>query len=67
MGKGFPLHKLEIAQEVCLIKFLSFVELAILTNGSIAPAFNNKSLYFTQSPLKLPTAQTAWSTIPVLF
>jgi hypothetical protein len=67
LGKGEPRHKLEMVQLTSRINILSFDELAILINCYKAPVFNIISLYATQSPDKLPIAQTAWSIIPGLF
>ncbi len=67
LGRGTPLQRLDKVQATCLIRFLSFVVFEILMRCWMAPAWMILSRWETQSPDKLPMAQTAWSTMPGRF
>ena len=67
LGRGTPLQRLDRVQATCLMRFLSLLELEIFIRCSMAPAWMILSRCETQSPDKLPMAQTAWSTRPGLF
>jgi hypothetical protein len=56
---GCPRHKLESAQVVCFIRFLSIKALQIFESLATPPASMTASLCCTESAAMFPIAQTA--------
>lgn len=61
LGKGVPLHKLEIAHAALLITFLELVLSTSLINLAIPAFCKIWSLNLTESPPRFPSAHIACS------